>query len=324
MAKCYIELRKSAARGTDSIAADVMRHLHTREHLGKAVIVTERPLAMLAASRKQWLKISRAIQKQRASTLNADKILKYTHTIIHMQHMHFSAKSPLEQPDADIYFMRPSDLVVMPVQCWTAYVLCPIRLDDAEILLVQAPTEALVVDYLHAHVWHQLGLAPKKTLESYVADEWHQVRQFLETHGITIEQLSRDDTHDVDAMDDALDTLLGVSHKFLQIAQEFQRALELARPIRINKETRILYDTLVLLAHRVQALSPGVFTQRFLETYNEDDMFFLYDHRRSSTLGAELLADAFARHMSAGRVRLAHALRLHASAISYPSAANRQ
>ena len=102
MAKCYFELRKRSAKGTDSVAADIMRHLHTRQHLGKVTIITDQPLALLAASRKQWLKLSRTIQKQRSSTLNADKILKYTHTITHMQHLRFTAKDALQDPEADV------------------------------------------------------------------------------------------------------------------------------------------------------------------------------------------------------------------------------
>ncbi len=311
MAKCYIESRTSAARGTDSIAADVVRHLHTREHLGKAAIICDQPLAVLAVARKQWLKISRSIQRQRASTLNADKILKFTHTITHMQHMHFSTKSPLEQPDANFYFLRPHDLSIMPLQCWSVYILSSLGTSTAQTLLMQIPSEALIVDYTHTDTWRDLDVAPKSTLEKYVVQEWRQVEQFLRTHNIAIELLTSD-IQDVDTMDDALDTLLSVNRKFLHIANEFQRTLELARPLRLTKETRARYDAVVLLAHRVQALSPGAFTQRFLETYNEDDTFFLYDHRKL-TLGGETLEVAFGRHAAAGRLHLAEALRTFAA-----------
>ena len=120
----YFEQRISSARGTDSVAADVMRHLHARQHLGKAIVLCEgNPVVMLSASRKQWLKLARSIQKQRASTLNADKILKYTHTIARMQRMRFTMKHPLERPDADIYFLRPSQLDTIPANCFTFYLV---------------------------------------------------------------------------------------------------------------------------------------------------------------------------------------------------------
>jgi hypothetical protein len=310
MAKCYIELRKTSARGTDSVAADMMRHLHTRQHLGKALIVTIQPIAMLAAARKQWLKLSRAIQKQRAQTLNADKILKYTHTITHMQHLHFTTKDPLEAPGADVYFLSPDNLVVMPIQCWSIYLLDDPDVITATDILTQLPAEALFVDYQHALSWVEgLGLQPKQTLEDQIKTAWRQVQQFLATCNVDIALIDNGDIRNVEAMDDALDTLLGTSHKFLQVANEFQRSLELARPLRVTKTMRIYYDTLMLLAHRVQALSPGVFTQHFLESYNEDDTFFLYDilrtMRGSST---EQLSITYGRHMAAGRANLARAL----------------
>jgi hypothetical protein len=318
VAKCYVELRKSSARGTDSVIADTMRHLHTRQHLGKTVIVCEQPLALLSSARKQWLKLSRSLQKQRASTLNAEKILKYTHTITRMQRMHFSAKTPLEQPDADVYFLSPDKTEVMPVHCWSVYMLCPVPARIAKVVLAQLPSEALIIDYCQSKTWQNLGSQPKKALEERVANEWRQVQQFLRGYHIDVTKLIIDDVHDIEAMDDALDILLGgVSHRFLQVANEFQRALELARPLRLSKRARSSYDALVLLAHRVQALNPGAFSQHFLETYNEDDTFFLYDPNRvrKQITGSETLAEAFARHARAGRTNLARSLQALAEGV---------
>ncbi len=312
---CFIELRKSAARGTDSIVADTMRHLHTRQHLGKAVIVCDEPLGVLSAARKQWLKLSRTLQKRRASTLNADKILKYTHTITRMQHMRFSARSPLDQPDGDVYFLGVDELAVIPVHCWSVYILSSIEAKTALSVLYQLPNDALVIDYHQSPIWAELGLLPKKKLEARVAVQWRQVDEFLRAHRITVGKLIADGVHDVEAMDDALDTLLsGYAQPFLQVASEFQHSLELARPIRLTKNVRALYDTLVLLAHRVQALTPGAFAHQFLEVYDENDTFFLYDPTRTRRhlIGAETLAQAFSRHKQAGRHNLARSLQTFA------------
>jgi hypothetical protein len=309
MAKCYFELRKQSAKGTDSVAADIMRHLHTRQHLGKVVVLSDQPVALLAASRKQWLKLSRTIQKQRASTLNADKILKYTHTITHMQHLRFTAKRALQDPEADVYFIDERGCETMPLHCYSIYVTATIGDDTARNMITQLPSEALVIDYLHHTQWGRLGLQSKVTLEEQVNSEWLQVQQMLKANNIDITQLIQDGFHDIEAMDDALDTLLGMSHRFLRIANEFQRALELARPLRIHRATRQHYDSLVLLAYRVQALSPGAFTQHFLESYNEDDTFFLYDIAREAVKSTgEPLEQAIRRHRTAGRHHLAKAL----------------
>ncbi len=141
MAKCYFELRKQSAKGTDSIAADIMRHLHTRQHLGKVVVMSDQPVALLAAARKQWLKLARTIQKQRASTLNADKILKYTHTITHMQHMRFTTKDALEDADADVYFLDKSTCETMPLHCYSIYFTTALDTATVRHILAQLPSD---------------------------------------------------------------------------------------------------------------------------------------------------------------------------------------
>lgn len=310
MAKCYFELRKQSAKGTDSVAADIMRHLHTRQHLGKVTVITEQPAALLAASRKQWLKLARTIQKQRSSTLNADKILKYTHTITHMQHMRFTAKTALQDPEADVYFLDTETCKTMPLHCYSIYFTTAIMSDTARAMLEQLPSESLMIDYQHDIQWAALGLQSKIVLEEQVASEWRQVQQLLHSNDIDIGRLVNDGIHDIEAMDNALDTLLGIAHRFLRIANEFQRALELARPLRLRSTTRQEYDSLVLLAYRVQALSPGTFTQHFLESYNEDDTFFLYDTYKQALMPlGESLEHVVSRHTNAGRVHLAQAIR---------------
>jgi hypothetical protein len=52
-------------------------------------------------------------------------------------------------------------------------------------------------------------------------------------------------------------------------------------------------------------------SHQFLETYNENDTFFLYDpaHTRKQLItGSETLAEAFTRHTHSGRHHLARAL----------------
>ena len=312
MTTCFVEIRNTSARGTDSIAADVMRHLHARQHLGKAVVVYEQSIGMLGAARKQWLKLSRVLQKQRASTLNADKILKYTHTITHMQHMRFTARAPLDNPEADVYFLPPGELGMVPVRCWTVYVLDPIDLGIAQDMLDQLPAQALVVDYDHSLPWQEhFGLEPKAMLEQQVDSAWAEVLQFLQSHHITVETIGPPgDNHTyTDAMDNSLNALLGISQQFLHVANAFQRSLEIARPLQIPKQLRDAYDPVILLAHRVQALSSDFLAQNFLESYNEDDTFFLYDPARDLLPLVADLPKVFARHMAAGRPHLAMALR---------------
>ncbi|MGF7228897.1 MAG: hypothetical protein ACQR33_02820 [Candidatus Saccharibacteria bacterium] len=309
MATAFFERRISSARGTDSLAADIMRHVHSRQHLGKTIVVCESPVVVLSAARKQWLKLSRTIQKQRASTLNADKILKYTHAITRMQHMNFTMKMPLDYPEADIFFLHPSALTDMPVNSYNLYLLESLEPIVAEMIAKRMPQDGLIVDYVHDTPWETYGLQPKTVLEERVRARWHEVTTFLELYDIEPKKLRKGLDDNIEAMDDALDTLLNVSQGFIDVANHFQRSLELARPLKIPVTTRLQYDTVVLLAHRVQALSVTTYSQRFLESYNEDDAFFFYDRVREHVYGSgESLAEVIARHQAHGRLALAQAL----------------
>lgn len=327
MAKCYFELRKTSKTGGVNLAADMMRHLHTRQYLGKAVVICERPSIFMANAHKQWLKLSRTIQKQRASTLNAEKILKYTHTITHMQHLKFVARSPLEAPSADVYFLRRDQLELLPLQCLTVYVNAELSPADLRSIVAQLPSDALFVDYTHGKPWQDIGVKPKRELELKLSAAWKKAEEFLASRHIDIAGLFAGPLHNVEAMDNALDSLLEVSHAFLQVADSFNHALGLARPMRISKTTRQHYDVFTLLAHRVQALSTIGYTQRFLETYNEDDTFFLYDsqklflHHYNAT--GETLAQAITRHQAANRPNLARALQQAAQTEPTPLSAAR-
>lgn len=295
--------------GQLSLAADMMRHLYTRQYLGKVVIICEHPAIFLMAAHKHWLKLSRNIQQQRLNTTSADKILKYTHAITHMQHLAFTAKTPLEEPEADVYFVRSDQIDLMPPRCVSVYLTSELSIGLAADILMQLPADALIIDYEQLTPWTKLGLDPKKTLEERVVYQWRQAQTFLLEKNIDTTRLLDGYVPRADRMDNALDTLLGVSHQFLQIANDFNHALELARPMRVGKALRQQYDAFALLAHRVQALSSSSYTQRFLEAYNEEDAFFMYDAKKFfRKIGSESLSEAIARHRQAGRLNLVRAL----------------
>ena len=303
----YFEQRVSAARGTDSLAADIMRHLHARQSLGSEIIVCDHPIAMLSACRKQWLKLSRMVQRQRAGTLNADKVMKFTHAISRMQRMRFTCKLTCDFPDADVYCLTPSQAAALPFRPASVYLTTTPDKPWIAFAGGHMPTNSLIVDYMHVTDWQKLfGMQPKQALEDALARSWKNIATFLEQHNITPTALHDNRSQDIEAMDDALDILLGIAQPFLKVANNFHAALAIARPLKISKGMRLQYDAVTLLAHRVQALTAGGFSQRFLETYEEDDTYFLLyspDAAHSSNF-AELLA----HHARAGRERLAAAL----------------
>lgn len=305
----YFELRNQSARGTDSLAADMMRHLHARQYLGTAAIVSTDPKTTLSAVRKQWLKLVRNIQKQRASTLNADKIIKYTHAIARMQQMHFTLRPSYEAPSSEVFVLTPDKISTMPPRALTVYLGISISPTEANHLIERLPADGLIVDYAHALNWPALGSLPKTVLEQHALEGWQQIVRLFEQYNIPLHGLSVPSYKNTEAMDDALDTLLGIRQAFLGHAQRFQRALELARPMSLSAEIRQEFDTFSLLAHRVQSLSPGIFNQHFLEIYNENDSLFLHDqHFLETTLSHDVIAIAITKHAIAGRPNLTAAL----------------
>lgn len=113
--------------------AKVARHLYTRTTCGKVVIVANNPSSLLPALRKQWLKLMRKVQKERASTLDAERIFELNEMVTHMQSLRFSTTWP---PDgyntADVYIATIDELLrwAPEAECRTVYVTCEIKLEE--------------------------------------------------------------------------------------------------------------------------------------------------------------------------------------------------
>jgi hypothetical protein len=243
------------------------------------------------------MNLSRQVQKRRASTLDADKILRHTHTITHMQHVYFGYAAAADDPSkqAAVYFFEPStfDESVMS-GCMTVYIPEPVSRTIFERIVALLPPQALVITYYPIGAHESKCVLPKAELERAVEIAWDQVGAFfLLMPGSRTANL-----------DEALDTLLDAGQRFFVIAQCFHRALALARPLRISRELQTQYDLFTLLAHRVNTLGPGKYTDEFLESY-ADDTFVLYDIHRSTIYQPTIdeLYRLFAHESPAGTTR---------------------
>lgn len=305
MNTCYFELRQLTDAPTISVAADIAQHLQTRQHLGKTIIICDKPVALMSAARKQWLKLARNLQRERSSTVNAEKILRLTHTITHMHRMRFTAKTPEQQPTAHAFFIRPDEVTLLPVNLYSVYITLPLTTATLNLIRTQLPTDAVCIDYTGQ--LDTTGLKPKVQLAAKINIAWKSIEQFLTDHHVAIEPLVAKSPGHYEAMDDALDVLLGVSRDFLQVASNFQHALELAQPLQLTADEQRKYDTLILLAHRVQLLNPHSFASHFTRDLTDESTFFLHDVAEDVSI-AEALAQAIMHHKHAGRARLARAL----------------
>jgi hypothetical protein len=262
--------------------------MQSRQYLGTTVVVCEAPHAMLSAVRKQWLKAARHLQTMRASTLNAEEILRLTHAIMHMQNMLFVAKPPQDYPDASVYFLLPEQLNAIPYACYSFYLATPIE-DSAFVHVAkQLPQDSLVINYVPELNPDTAKFLPKHQLEERLINEWQHMADFLQHCDINYNQLIVGNSLQLGVMDNALDILLGHSSDFLQRAASFQRTMSLSQPLQIiPSNQQRLFEIIIRLAHRVQSLSPGTFNSYLVKTFGDKEAttYFLRD------IGSELYSE---------------------------------
>ena len=277
----YYEVRTMRTFGPPTpIASDIARHLQSRQFLGVTVVVCHNPFSMLSALRKQWLRLARNLQKQRASTLNAEEILRFTHTIMHMQHLQFVAHMPVGQAEGHIYFATPEELESLPPGCLSLYITAAPRASQLNDWLTALAPDALVIDYVGNLGLPSLNLEPKVNIESRMLADWHDMQQFMAKNGVDVLALQSEFGLHTPAMDDALDSLLSCGNEFLHRAAAFQHIVSLSQPLKnVPATTLKQFETTMRLAHRVQSLTPGNFGGYLVKQFGDHhaESFFLRD-----------------------------------------------
>jgi hypothetical protein len=253
------------------------------------------------------------LQKDRASTVDSEKILRLTKSITHMHRVRFVAKPPEVRPDAHIYFITPAELQhsLLPVNTYTMYLLAPIPSPLLGRVIEELPHDATIIDYAGNSLQRTATLLPKQIIEQAALEQWQAVETYFSEHGIDHAALvNRGVSSNFRAVDDALDILLGVAHTFLQIAGNFQHCFELAQPFALPGAKQREYEIFLLLAHQVRSLSPAqhLASGFAIDATNQSETFFLHDAAVESILFADVLANSAAYHRQAGRHRLARAL----------------
>jgi len=275
----YYEFRTLPNQPNTTLGAEIARHLAMRQDLGTTVVVSNAPVVLISVVRKTWLHLARQLQKQRAATLNPEEILRFTHTIMHMQRMQFVAKTPAQLSDAQVYFITPDQLDLLPSDCFTLYLCDNVDAKAVKTAVSTMPNQATVVNFDVGLALSPLGLRPKSELETKVLGEWQRMCQLLKRHNIQAAHLARQNPSQPQAIDDALDTLLGYAHEFLHQANGLRHSIHLAQPLNnISADQQQLFDVIMRLAHRVQALSPQGFNNYLVRTFGEEkESYFLRD-----------------------------------------------
>jgi hypothetical protein len=130
-----------------SLSRDLARQLSDMPMGGKATIVAESPIVLLASTKKQWLKLTRRAQCDRSATLNAGTIIQLTQRIVWMQSAKFLAKPPDDSLEADFTFATADDFVRVPPVCLVVYVTYTFDREKLHMLTSWLPKNGRVVIY---------------------------------------------------------------------------------------------------------------------------------------------------------------------------------
>jgi len=131
--------------GHNPSTKDLARHLYTRVGCGQVVIAADTPITLLPTLRKQWFKLVRKLQKERASTLNGTLIYEFSQTAARMQMLRFTTKWPEDEHPANVYVVSVEHLLHWAPECRTLYVTCSVEIEELDLITALMTRGGLIV-----------------------------------------------------------------------------------------------------------------------------------------------------------------------------------
>lgn len=129
------------------LSKELAEQIYETSFYGKAVVVTDKPAALLAATRKQWLMQIRRLQRQRASTLDASIITDVNRQISWRQTLKFTTRPPEEMLEAAVTFGTAEAFLAFPPMCRTMYITYRFSKEQLHLLTSWMPRGGVVVFY---------------------------------------------------------------------------------------------------------------------------------------------------------------------------------
>lgn len=123
------------------------RHIYAHGPQGKIAVVTDKPKALHSTTCKQWAKLLRQTQNERASTINPARVDMLTRQILWMQNLSFTCKAPNDLLEADITFAAADDFVRVPPVCCCIYITYDFEREKLHMLTSWMPRNGIVVMY---------------------------------------------------------------------------------------------------------------------------------------------------------------------------------
>jgi hypothetical protein len=130
-----------------SLSRHLTRHICSHGHNGKIAIVTDKPRTLLPAVRKQWLRLLRQAQNERAGALNPTRVDMLKQQILWMQGLSFTYKLADDLLEADVTFATADDFVRTPPICQCVYVTYGFEREKLHMLTAWMTRNSSVVIY---------------------------------------------------------------------------------------------------------------------------------------------------------------------------------
>ncbi len=130
-----------------ALSVDLASHISRRCFKGTVAIVASHPQALMSSVRKQWLRLIRLAQREKAGTLNRQHKDKLDETIRVMQTVSFTAKDPADEPLAYVSFATAEQFIAVAPICVTLYITAPVTKLDQHMLASWMRPGGVVVIY---------------------------------------------------------------------------------------------------------------------------------------------------------------------------------
>lgn len=140
-------VEERALKETVSLSSDLAHQIYIRGIQERVAIVSKAPAELLAATRKQWLRLIRQLERERSSTINKIRAAELERLINWMRGLKFTSHPPQEVFEADVTFAKADDFVKVPPVCKTIYITYEFDREKLHKLTSWMPPKALIVTY---------------------------------------------------------------------------------------------------------------------------------------------------------------------------------
>lgn len=130
-----------------TLSQQLAKHIAAHGAQGKVAIATDKPVALLASTRKHWLRLIRLAERERSSTLNPARKEQLEIQLEWMRQLRFTAKAPEDTLEADITFATADEFVRNPPDCRMVYITYSFEREKLHMLASWMPKNGVVVIY---------------------------------------------------------------------------------------------------------------------------------------------------------------------------------